>query len=569
MDDFLAIQGLHATASQSGELVASIAASHLRIHLAARPTDYSDFGLRIAPKDITSLVWSEGADHIAVVSAQCIEVVDLQEQRRRVRLDNGAGGLGRFSAADFVGEDLLFVVWEFGRSKIWDIRTGKGVEAGEVKTTCDGTRWARRPGSRGDQTQLALLSRQGAEDFLTILFPASYTALPSGKLRTTDAQALSWSPDGNWLAILDSPSASPYSVHIYTPDGQCFRSCPEPATDMNLGLGIKSIHWSPDAGTLALAGHDSRITILNARTFSPTAVIEHSTVIDQAALPLAQRASIWQEIVSPSHMRSYKYIVQPFSPPVSRTKPALEPAGSGIAEACFSQCGRFLATRDERMLSSVWVWDMQTLAAHAVLVQHANVRKMQWYCTKGSSKNDYGQQLLLDCGENVAYLWSAVSRSPDEEAQPPATVSTELKSNTTFNYLPGDPDRPALLASTRGCFQLLRPYGMPSDETFSGAALNPPPVQQTDDSYALKAEAEAGKEQDEAEGDSLLDLLSGRTPMPAKSEPSYTEKIDAEAEDATATGELQDTFRGKHLLRRSPPPVEAIASDPFNDSEIF
>lgn len=569
MDDSLAIHASHMTPSQSGQLIASTSASQLRIHLTARSNDYTTFNIRIPSKEVTSLIWSEGADQVAVVSAQSIEVVDLQDERHRVRLDNGAGGLGRFAAAEFVGDELLLVVWEFGRSKIWDLHSGKGVEIGDVKTTCDGVRWARRPGDGGERTQLALLSRQGAEDYVTVVFPASLTALPPSKLKTTDAQAFSWSPDGNWLAILDTPSASPHTVHIYTPDGQCYRSYPEPANDPDLGLGIKSLHWSPDAKSLALAGHDNRITLLNARTFSPRAVIEHSTMIDQATLPLEQRAPIWQEIVSPSHVRSHNSVAQPFSPPISRPKQSLEPASLGIAEACFSECGNFLATRDERMLSTVWVWDMRTLAAYTVIVQHANVRRMQWYRITDPDVEEQVQCLLLDCGEGVAYLWPATP-SADDGTQPPSTVFAELKGNITFNFLSSRSDKPALVASTKGSFQLLRPYGIDLAQTSKEPVSNISDAQSSH-IHAITGSMGADGKSIDADDDSLLDLLSGRTPMPDKAEPSYTEMIDAQAEDATATGELQDTFRGKQLMGRSAPrrAPGSASGDPFDDSEIF
>jgi hypothetical protein len=71
-------------------------------------------------------------------------------------------------------------------------------------------------------------------------------------------------------------------------------------------------------------------------------------------------------------------------------------------------------------------------------------------------------------------------------------------------------------------------------------------------------------EEDDVE-DSLFDVLSGRKPLPPKTDPSYTEMVDLdmEAED-TISGGLDDTFREK---RRAIETQQEV--DPLDDSEFF
>ena len=85
-------------------------------------------------------------------------------------------------------------------------------------------------------------------------------------------------------------------------------------------------------------------------------------------------------------------------------------------------------------------------------------------------------------------------------------------------------------------------------------ALNRPRSQ----SNAMEAFEEGESE------DSLLDVLSGRKPMPPRMEPSYTEMIDVEVEteEEDMSTRMDDTFREKKSRK-------ALPLDPFDDSEIF
>ncbi|KAK3725393.1 hypothetical protein LTR37_000363 [Vermiconidia calcicola] len=536
MDISPLLQGSHATASPSGQHLTFISNGHLRICAARAPERCTDIKIRIPAKDITAIQWNEDGTHVAVVSARNIEIVDLDDASHRVRLDNGSAGLGRFASADFVGKTQLLVTWEFGKAKLWNLSNGRGVELCDVKTTCDGDSWQTRPDRRNaGRRTLAVLSRPGADDLLNMYSLDLHKQHSSIKVPTADARSLSWSPDGRWLAILDSPMA-PISVHFFTPDGHHFRSYPthEGSSD---GLGVKSIVWSPDLQTVALTRYDGRIALLNTKTFTPLAIIEHTTTIDQRASPSHQQAPIWQEAVSASGERSYAAVAQPVSPPLSRTKPSTEPSELGVAEASFSCDGSYLATRDERMLNTVWIWDMSTLGAHAVLIQHSNVRKLHWHPTQSDT-------MMVDCGEGIAYLFSASSSSS------PSPLTTSKVGSTVLSWLPArSASDSTILASTKSCFMLMWPEGRPDVSEYE---------------RAVSQEAADEPFDEGASEDSLFDVLSGRKPLPPRSTQSYTERIDieVETEEEDSTTRMDDTFREKKTRRPEP-------LDPLDDSDIF
>ncbi|KAF2718792.1 WD40 repeat-like protein, partial [Polychaeton citri CBS 116435] len=474
--------------------------------------------------EVTALKWNDDSTRILVSSAKFIEVISPEENVHRIRIDNGSGSLGKIQSSAFIGTQLL-AVWEFGKAKLWDLETGVGVDLGDLKTTCDRSSWQVRS-KDPNACLLAILSRHSAEDTLTLHSPSTSKSLEAVRLKTIDAQGLSWSPDGRWLALLDTPSAG-QGVHIYTPSGHAFRSYP-PTTDMeDIGLGVKAMIWSGDGSVLALTRFDGKIELLNTRTFTPFAFIEHTTTIDQHASsdsPL----SVWQEHVSAANERSYSHVTQSLTPPLSQTRPSTEPKDLGIVEARFSCRGQYLASRDARMLSTVWIWSARSLKSHAVIIQHTNVRRMQWH-------PDLEELLLLDCGENTCYIWDAAQ--PDQPPTPIVTAGQGTLSFSWASYLATT----IIFAVSRSSFSLLYPWGNPQPHL--------EPIQQAQD------------QTQELEEDSLLEVLTGRKPQ---QEQSYTEQVSIEADAFSSSEHLEDTFVEKSKAKTLQAEV-----DPLDDSEIF
>lgn len=527
----------NATPSPNGDYVAYMKAGYvLRQSIRSREST-TQSACKLAPDaKVSSLKWSADGSQILINHDRGLQVVDSKHRSSRVFLKNGTGGLGRISSADFIGNEHLLVIWEFGKAKLWHMNSGKAVDLPDVKTICDGQTWQMRPGNRTPPL-FAMLSRTGAEDHLSLHFPSLRQPPPPSKLPTSDAQSLSWSPDGRWFAVLDVPTASP-SLHIHTPDGHLFRSYPGPK-DLEIGLGVKSVAWSPDGRVLVLTNHDGSVELLNTRTFTPLAMIEHSTTIHQHDVSKEDRALVWQEIVSPSNERSYSLQPQPVSPPLSKTKSGSEPKDLGAAEACFSCDGSYLATRDCRMLNTVWLWNMATLGAHAVCIQHSNVRGLKWHPTRPET-------LMIDCAEGMAHVWNVSS------AEPPAALHTGAIPRATLKWIESDAEaKPIITVTEPSQFYLLYPEGQ-DELTDEG----PRPVS----SNGSEPYDEGNSE------DSLFQLLSGRKPLPPKTAASYTEMVDLdmEAEDSPDGG-LDDTFREKKKGMKQ----AQVEMDPLDDSEIF
>ena len=111
--------------------------------------------------------------------------------------------------------------------------------------------------------------------------------------------------------------------------------------------------------------------------------------------------------------------------------------------------------------------------------------------------------------------------------------------------------KPVILVAEKESYQLLYPEGPNPD------------FESAQDHLSL---ASADQQESVADSDdSLFDLLSGRKPLPPKTEQTYTEMVDldVDAED-TMDDAMEDTFREK----RKPAQQNSFV-DPLDDSEIF
>ena len=125
-------------------------------------------------------------------------------------------------------------------------------------------------------------------------------------------------------------------------------------------------------------------------------------------------------------------------------------------------------------------------------------------------------------------------------------IEATLSVTPLFTFAPSESEgsKPVVLAATRTAFTLIYPEGRDQEVE---AGFNTP--KQNDDSVVE---------------DSLLDVLSGKTPAPAKTQLSYTEQVDMEADLEGAMAGLDDTFREKREAT-SPP----RSPDPLDHSQIF
>ena len=154
--------------------------------------------------------------------------------------------------------DEIMVFSDFGfKLQIWSLPTKRAIEIKDPKTIAVG--YSYRPTTG----HLAILTRPAASDMLLIMAPQSHEVLSTSELSTVDARGVEYSPDGNWLALLDTASAG-HRVVIVTADGHHFKTLL--STQDELTLGVRCMRWSPTGDYLAIGDHESTLALFGRNT---------------------------------------------------------------------------------------------------------------------------------------------------------------------------------------------------------------------------------------------------------------------------------------------------------------
>lgn len=194
-----------------------------------------------------------------------VHAYDANGAQRHVRISNLAGHSGRIADVQFgLTEDQVLVFSDFGLKVILlTISTQRGLELRAPKQipTCYGYR--PRTG------HLALLTRPSLHDVLLYLQPDGSGPVVPVELATVDAQGVLWSPNGQWLALWDAASAG-YKVLILTADGHLYKTYYGGQDADNIGLGVKTLRWSPSGEFLAIGDFDHRVILLKSNTVGGT-----------------------------------------------------------------------------------------------------------------------------------------------------------------------------------------------------------------------------------------------------------------------------------------------------------
>ncbi|KAF1343846.1 hypothetical protein BDV97DRAFT_373415 [Delphinella strobiligena] len=656
----------HAVPSPNGQYIASQTANHLYIQYANSLETAFTFPLTTSPSSsstsisstatrsnvVATIQWSHTSTHVLLITSQNISLFSLSDHDRKVRISNGSGGLGRIVAAEMMGLgqglEQVIVVWEFGRVAVWDVQSGRAAEElGEVKLASGklSSGWsirrvegktegemAFRPGYknlanafvtetavRGKRANaeivLALLGRQAAQDTLTLFLPPSTTPFKTIILPTIDAVSITWSE--NWLAVLDSPLASPAStVYIYTLDGHLFRGYPapppQPTTESDTTadaqkeeeepLGPRSLTFSPNQSHLAITSSmSSQITLLSTRTFTTLCTLDprttHPDFCHQEVLTAKSKGGIGRkyQLLAPNAI--------PYPPS------GIESLGP-VLELKWSHQGNWLCVRYENQPSAIFIWQIPSqprslttnarveIATPIMLLQHAPIKKLTWHPlrpslllieteddsrAKGTAEGSQGQGIhIFDAAIDAAPLFIAhafTSLVPTETGR----VDTRWTSSDSISLLASGVDGESreklrlLVSSRRKGWFMIFPEGRERDveeaypETSMNAEVTPRAEQEGfgvggggGETTAVSDVGETGtqeskdeeggdgdeEEEEEEEGDitqdSLYDILTGRTPLPALA-PTHASPSHHSSEETTMTMTMTTTMAGLGL----------------------
>ncbi len=230
-------------------------------------------------------VWSATSSRLLLASADNIRVYSATDAKFSAIISHPTSGTTKVAHVAFGADDNEICVFsDFGlKLSVFNLVTSKSVEINSPKFYNPGSApkgVSHRPGSQN----LALLSRSGGKDIISIHARDTLDVQRSWWPDTVDAQGLEWSPDGRWLAVWESASQG-HRLLVYTADGHLFRSwngplpTSEEETDITLGAGIKLFVWGRNGAHIAIGDYTDMVTILSAPSFSESMSIVHTAAV--------------------------------------------------------------------------------------------------------------------------------------------------------------------------------------------------------------------------------------------------------------------------------------------------
>lgn len=230
-------------------------------------------------------LWSPSSSRILIGTEETFYIFSPSVSQVFASITNFISYSVKASLVTFgIDDNEILVFYDLGlKLTIININTSESVDIPSIKlySSTTATRgFCHRPGTGN----LTLLSRNGGKDIISLHARGTQDIFRSWYPETTDAQGLSWSTDGRWLAIYDSASLGP-KLLIYTAEGYLYKIW-QVSTEMQdidpymeFGLGIKVIEWSSNKKHIAIGDYSDRVTLLQIPQFTYFKSFSHKTVL--------------------------------------------------------------------------------------------------------------------------------------------------------------------------------------------------------------------------------------------------------------------------------------------------
>jgi hypothetical protein len=280
------IASSHSLPSPNGAYIATIRPSQLSI----RETRSLEISRVVSlPSELAASVsyflWSASSNRILLASADHIRVYSLTSLQFSATIAHPTSGTTKVASINFgANDDEILVFSDFGlKLSILNLTTSKSVEINAPKFYSSGVS-ARGYSYRPESSHLALLTRSGGKDVISIHARNTLEVMRSWWPETIDAQGLSWSVDGRWLIVWESASQG-HRLFVYTADGHLFKTWNGPVPISNedsepaLGAGIKMLERSGNGAHIAIGDYSQRVTLLTAPWFTESMTMLHTGVV--------------------------------------------------------------------------------------------------------------------------------------------------------------------------------------------------------------------------------------------------------------------------------------------------
>lgn len=343
---------------------------------------------------VQHMSWSSDSAFLlcAMYKRGMVQVWSVEQPNWTCKIDEGSAGLTRamwspdgrhvLTTANF---NLRITVWSLVNKSVSYIRY--------VKNSKDCLSFSKAG------RYLALGENRKCKDYISIFDVDSWQMVKIFECETEDMASLEWSPDGRVICVADNMLW--YKVLIYAMDGRCLAKYKA----YDWALGVRKICWSPTSQFMAVASYDKKVRVLNHITWKSLSEFEHSANISAGTVykeeELKPRLPVGEEI-GPSTIFSIqsKYEISQLPSNVPNIPPDLDKPNPKIGASWveFSPDNKYLASIDESMKSTVFIWNMQKLSLYVVLNQVSPVKSIKW--------DPKSSRLALATGNDKIYMWS-------------------------------------------------------------------------------------------------------------------------------------------------------------------
>ena len=301
-------------------------------------------------------------DHqlLLVSGSKLLKAFDMSDEDWELTIDEGLGGIKNAEWSESGNEILIWSIYQL-KLTIWSVQHSQGTIINDPKFSHHG--YMQRPGSR----HIAVLQRT-TQDQISIYMQTTsdWHLLKTFVILTVDAQDISWSPNGKWLAVWDHVVNN--QLLLYTADGRLLKTF----TTDDLGLGIRNVRWSPGSELLAVSSCDDTVRLLNTLTFSPAIELIHAPTLQPDS------TAVWRQLPCGSTFR-YELTRQAISLPQSPSSTIDGGLRTGISHLNFNSNGSLIVSRCDTMPTTLWIWSLREMAPVAVLVSTCPIRDVQWH----------------------------------------------------------------------------------------------------------------------------------------------------------------------------------------------
>lgn len=243
---------------------------------------------------------------------------------------------------------------------------------------------------------MALAERRDTKDYIGVYYCGNWKLVNHFPTDTYDLSDIMWSPDNNviiaWETLLE------YKLLVYCPaTGILAKFQPYQSA-----LGIKTVNFSNKADFLAIGSFDEKARILNCLTWKLIIEFEHPSAINDQNISFFKEEEQLSETAYKNPMKSSQYVMKDpniiFKIPTIKVPNDKPNPQMGVGLMGWSFDGQFLATRNDNMPNTVWIWEMQTLSLKVILQHLQQIKYFSWSPTT----ND----LAICTGIGKIYFWS-------------------------------------------------------------------------------------------------------------------------------------------------------------------